>query len=87
MSSATCFCGHLSGHCVCEMVTIRMRECHSAFCVPLERLVRLSPLLITILGVAGMFQTRDGVLDSLLHVLLHVACVAHSEQGYVTSGR
>ena len=27
------------GHCVCEMVTIRMRECHSAFCVPLERLV------------------------------------------------
>ena len=39
VSSATRFCVHLSGHCVCEMVTIRMRECHSAFCVPLERLV------------------------------------------------
>ena len=25
---------------VCEMVTIRMRVCHSAFCVRLERLVR-----------------------------------------------
>ena len=52
-----------------------------------ERLVRLSPLLITILGVAGMFQTYDGVLDSVFHVWLHVACVAHSEQGYVTSVR
>ena len=29
--SATRFCGLLSGHCVCEMVTIRMRVCHSAF--------------------------------------------------------
>ena len=33
----------------------------------------MSPLLITILGVEGMFQTYDGVLDSVLHVWLHVA--------------
>ena len=39
------FCGHLSGHGVCDMVTIRMRVRHSAFCVRLERLVRLFPSL------------------------------------------
>ena len=60
---------------------------HSVFCVRLERLVRLFPLLIAVLGVAGMLQTHDGVLDSLLYAWFHVACVAHVEQGYVTSGR
>ena len=54
------FCGHVSGHGVCEMVTIRMRVCHSAFCVRPERLVRLSPLLIAVLGVSGMLQTHSG---------------------------
>ena len=60
---------------------------HSAFCVRLERLVRLSPLLVAVLGVAGMLQTHDGVLDSLLYAWLHVTCVAHFEQGCVVSGR
>ena len=40
VSSATRFCGHLSRHCVCEMVAIRMRVRHLAFCVRLEGLVR-----------------------------------------------
>ena len=87
VSSAARFCGRLSGHVVCDMVTIRMRECDSAFCVRLERFVRLSPLLAAVWGVAGMLQTRDGVLDSLLYAWLQCACVAHVEQGYVTSGR
>ena len=84
VSLATCFCVHLSGHGVCEM------DASAPLCFSRaseKGWFRLSPLLITILGVEGMFQTYDGVLDSVLHVWLHVACVAHSEQGYVTSAR
>ena len=54
------FCGHLSEHGVCEMVTIRMRVCHYAFCVRLERLVRLFLLRILIWGVAALFQKHIG---------------------------
>ena len=32
-------------------------------------------------------RRHDGLLDSLLYVWLHGACVAHVEQGCVTSGR
>ena len=60
------------GYCFCETATFRMRVRHLAF-LRLKKLVRLFPSLSCFLGVAGTFQTYDGVLDSLLYVWLQVA--------------